>query len=124
MGRSVVLVVEDDPVIQEVLTDMLSIGGYGVETAGDGQQAIAFLERHRPPPEHLRLMLLDMMLPMVDGAGVLQRLSELGHFVPVIAMSADAQQLKVAQAAGVQAVLQKPFDMPALLSAVQECSAP
>jgi len=119
-----VLVVEDDPAIQEVLSDMLSIGGFTVETADDGRQAIAALARHRPPAGGLRLMLLDMMLPEVDGAGVLEYLAELGNYVPVIAMSASRQHLDVARTAGVQTVLAKPFELREILALVQQYSEP
>ncbi len=50
--------------------------------------------------------------------------SALGNYVPVVAMSADSQQLKLAQAAGVPSVLQKPFDMPVLMALVQHFSTP
>lgn len=120
----VVLVVEDDPAIQEVLSDMLSIGGYAVEIAWDGQEAIAAVERHSARLGGLALVLLDMMLPVVDGAGVLRRLSELGNQIPVVAMSADTALLNAARIAGAQSVLQKPFDMPALMALVRQYSAP
>jgi CheY-like chemotaxis protein len=58
-----VLLVEDDPVLRGVVHDLLTGEGYAVVEAPDGGAAILALEEHRPPPDALCLVLLDMMLP-------------------------------------------------------------
>ena len=87
--------------------------------AADGGAAIRSLRAHRPPPENLCLVILDMMLPVADGASVLGALASLGNYVPVVAMSADRDQLLRASRAGAQDVVQKPFDIHRLLAVVE-----
>ena len=59
-----VCVVDDDADIREVLTDVLSIEGYDVVAAGDGESALALL---RARPSACRLILLDLMMPRMNG---------------------------------------------------------
>lgn len=122
--RRSILLVEDDRTIREVVSELLADEGYAVVTAGEGEQAIALLRDHRPPPESLCLVILDMMLPVADGVQVLRALSSLGAYVPVVAMSADTGQLRRASQAGAEDTLAKPFDVDQLLSVVaRNCSS-
>ncbi len=59
------------------------------------------------------------MLPVASGVEVLRTLSELGSCVPVLAMSADRQQLHWAREAGAALTIPKPFDLDRLLAVVQ-----
>jgi DNA-binding response OmpR family regulator len=68
-GRARVLVVDDEPMVREVLGRYLQREGYDVETAADGEQALSAVRRNRPD-----LVLLDLMLPCVDGLEVFRRL--------------------------------------------------
>lgn len=114
-----ILVVEDDPGIRAFIVEALEDEGYTVAVAVDGAQAIQLLEHHCPPPTHFCLVLLDMMLPRVDGCGVLHRLAQLNSPVPVIATSASSAALAAATDARVQATLPKPFDLSRLLAVVK-----
>jgi DNA-binding response OmpR family regulator len=114
-----VLVVEDDAEIRTFLTDLLQDDGFTVVTAEDGRTAIAMLRDRRPPPEVLCLVILDMMLPEVSGAEVLRQLVGLGSYVPVVAMSANRDQLQRASETGAQDTLAKPFSIDRLLSVVR-----
>jgi CheY-like chemotaxis protein len=119
-GRATtVLVVEDDPAIRALLADVLEDEGYRVAVAADGAAAIDLLEQYAPPPDHLCLVLLDVMTPRVDGCGVLRRLAELGAYVPVVALSASEQALMAAAQAGARVTLRKPFDLDRLLTIVE-----
>ena len=64
-----VLVVDDEPIIRELLADVLRDNGYHVMEAQDGAAAIRALDHHGLPAQHLCGVLLDMMLPEVDGLG-------------------------------------------------------
>ena len=86
--------------------------------ARDGGEAIRALEENRPPAGHLCVVLLDMMLPSVDGMSVLHHLAALGAYVPVVAMSASREHLLQAAAAGAQVTVAKPFDLDSLLAVV------
>jgi DNA-binding response OmpR family regulator len=120
-----VLVVEDEPAVRELVADFLRDEGYAVEEARDGAEAIRTLDRHCQRKERVCAVLLDMMLPRVDGVGVLRHLTAAGARVPVVAMSASREHLAAALAAGAQMVVPKPFDLDRLLSAVtSNCACP
>ncbi len=114
-----VLVVEDDPAIRELVSEALRDEGYPVQVARDGDEAITALREGSPPPDRLCLVLLDMMLPKADGVDVLRTLTDLGGYVPVVAMSADRARLSEARAAGAQATVAKPFDLDRLIETVE-----
>lgn len=117
-GRAILLV-EDDPAIRDIVGEALRDEGYAVIEASEGRSAIAALAEHRPPPEALCLVILDMMLPVADGVQVLRALANLGGYVPVLATSADRAQLRRAADAGADDTLEKPFDVDRLLAVVR-----
>jgi CheY-like chemotaxis protein len=120
-----VLVVEDEPAVRQLVTDFLRDEGYEVEEARDGAEAIHRLDSHQRRADHLCAVLLDMMLPRVDGVGVLRHLATVGAQVPVVAMSASREHLSAALAAGAQSAVPKPFDLDRLLSALpNHCTCP
>ena len=82
-----VLVVDDEPMVREVVSRYLDRDGLDVHELGDGDEAIRWLDSHRPD-----LVVLDVMLPGVDGLCVLRRLRERGH-VPVIVLTARTDEL-------------------------------
>jgi CheY-like chemotaxis protein len=118
--QGTVLIVEDEPGIAQMLAAVLDEEGYPVKHAATGSQAIALLEQYRSTPDRLCLMLLDMMLPDVDGLGVLRHWTQLNSYVPVVAMSASRQHLQAATQAGVRVTLPKPFELEGLLQAVEQ----
>jgi DNA-binding response OmpR family regulator len=77
-----VLVVDDEPMVREVLARYLERDGFDVVTADDGEQALERFEEHRPD-----LVLLDLMLPRIDGLEVFRRMRAVGD-VPVIMITA------------------------------------
>jgi DNA-binding response OmpR family regulator len=74
-----ILVVDDDPIGSKLVTYLLSEQGYEVETVDNAPGALALIERH--PPD---LMLLDIMLPGMDGLEVARRLHEADYDLPII----------------------------------------
>jgi DNA-binding response OmpR family regulator len=84
-GTARVLVVEDDPTVAEVVARYLDRDGYEVEVIGDGRAAIAACEASRPD-----LVILDVMLPGLDGFEVCRRLREDGA-LPVIMLTARGE---------------------------------
>jgi DNA-binding response OmpR family regulator len=82
-----VLVVDDDPTVSDVVSRYLERAGYQVTRAGDGSGALA--EFHRNPPD---LVVLDLMLPGIDGLEVCRRLRQHAEQVPVIMLTALGEE--------------------------------
>ena len=110
-----VLLVEDDSGIRELVAELLQGEGYSVLEAEDGAEAIDRLVQLRAMGQLPSAIILDMMLPRVSGVEVLRYLQGLGLSTPVIAMSANREELAKAEAAGAQATLAKPFGLSQLL---------
>ncbi|MGK2947021.1 MAG: response regulator transcription factor [Acidimicrobiales bacterium] len=102
------LVVDDDPDIRLLLRLELSVEGHQISEAGDGAAALAAIEA--APPD---LVLLDIMMPVLDGRGVLQALdlAEAPPVVVITAMSSDDDRHVVELLElGALDVIPKPFD--------------
>ena len=109
-----VLVVEDDPDIRDATAILLEDEGYQVEQAENGQRALELLARGPTPC----LVLLDLMMPVMDGHEFLERLRALGPpnaALPVVVMTA-AHNPSVPEA---RQVIRKPYSVDALLEAVE-----
>lgn len=85
-GADRILVVDDDPTVAEVVAGYLERAGYVVDRAADGPAALARAAAHRPD-----LVVLDLMLPGIDGLEVCARLRERGP-VPVIMLTARGDE--------------------------------
>jgi len=81
-----VLVVDDEPTVREVVAGYLRRDGHSVSEAADGPTALALLESE--PPD---LVVLDMMLPGVNGLDILRRIRQMGD-MPVIMLTARAEE--------------------------------
>jgi DNA-binding response OmpR family regulator len=86
-GAGTVLVVDDEPMVREVVARYLQVDGFDVHEAADGDAALAWLDTHRPS-----LVVLDVMLPGTDGLSVLRRLRA-GGDTPVILLTARAEEV-------------------------------
>ncbi|MFJ6528184.1 response regulator transcription factor [Streptomyces longwoodensis] len=82
-----ILVVDDDPTVAEVVTGYLDRAGYVVDRAGDGHAALARAAGHRPD-----LVVLDLMLPGMDGLEVCRRMRADSGPVPVIMLTARGDE--------------------------------
>jgi DNA-binding response OmpR family regulator len=102
-----ILVVEDEPVINQAVTDRLRAEGFVVEQAYDGPAAVAAFEEHAPD-----LVVLDLMLPGFDGLEVCRRI-QATRPVPVLMLTArdDETDLLVGLAVGADDYVTKPFSM-------------
>ena len=82
-GRQRVLVVDDAQGIRTYLVNLLELKGFDVDTAEDGRRALALLEGGAAPD----VIILDVMMPGLDGVETLRRIRELDDGVPVVMLS-------------------------------------
>jgi DNA-binding response OmpR family regulator len=116
---STILIVEDDPLLCDIMAILLRIRGYDVIQAYDGVQAITAIDRHLPPAPPLSLILLDAHLPVLDGDTLLAYLHKRHLDVPVIAISADPEALATLHTHGAETAIEKPLDLNQFLWVVQ-----
>jgi DNA-binding response OmpR family regulator len=110
-----VLVVEDEQILREGLSDLLSGAGYEVTAVGDGAEAV-----ERGTDERFDLVLLDLMLPKLDGIEVLTRLRRVRPGLPIIMLTArSGEDDKVAGlTCGADDYVTKPFSARELLARI------
>jgi CheY-like chemotaxis protein len=114
-----VLVIDDDAEFREAVTALLVDEGFEVRTASDGGEALVQLEnKENPPPD---LVLLDLLMPTVDGREFLARRRKRPDLarLPVIVMSADEKRRDV-EWEGVVGVIPKQFDFAKLVWLVKK----
>jgi CheY-like chemotaxis protein len=111
------LVVDDDTDLREALEEVLRDAGYTVLGASNGREALEMLARTQPLPG---LVLLDMMMPVLDGLGFAQELHGVPDWrdIPVVIFSASAGNARVAEQVGARAYLRKPVEVEVLLDTV------
>lgn len=102
-----ILIVDDEPAVVQVIRDRLVREGFEVRAAGDGETAMAAIAAG--PPD---LLILDLMLPDVDGLDLLRRLRHGGHELPVIILTArdDDVDVIVGLELGADDYVGKPFN--------------
>ncbi|MBM3985833.1 MAG: response regulator transcription factor [Planctomycetes bacterium] len=116
MSGERLVVVEDEAHLAEVVADNLQLEGWQVQVAGDGLQALELIRSTRPD-----LVLLDVMLPGLDGFAVCQKLREAGDQVPILFLTAKSGQgdrLHGLELGG-DDYLGKPFDLRELILRVR-----
>ena len=115
-----VLVVEDDPSIRELLIDALAHEGIRATAASDGEEAVRLALDMRPA-----LVLLDMGLPLMDGAAVAARIREkYGEAVPFVVVTAGRRVDEAAGGVRAACYITKPFDLDDLVRAVRSAIEP
>ncbi len=114
-----ILIVEDDPDIAENLKELLEIEGYEADIAYNGDDALRNLRGNSPGP---RLVLLDLMMPVMDGFQFYEakKRDETLMRIPVIVMTAGASAEAAVQQLGADAYFQKPLDLDRLLSTIDK----
>lgn len=114
-----ILLVDNNPDTLKILTVILQGEGYAIDTATDGEAALSRVNQQPP-----QIILLDLMLPKLNGVGVCQRLKKNKETrnIPVIIMTAKSndEAKKGAVMAGADSYLLKPFDPAELMKQVKK----
>jgi len=113
-----ILVVDDERAVRESLQRALELEGYEIELAADGREALARLENGEPQPD---AVILDVLMPVIDGLEVCRRLRRSGNRVPVLMLTArDEIENRVAGLdAGADDYVPKPFALEELVARIR-----
>lgn len=116
MNRKTILVVDDSESICTVIASMLGIAGHEAVTAFDGEEGVRMARLHRPD-----VILLDIMMPVLDGWGVIRqlKLSPETAGIPVLALTALRLSEGQVEEAGFAGYLSKPIPSHRLLEEIQ-----
>jgi CheY-like chemotaxis protein len=121
--KSYILVIDDDALVRQALTQVLESRGYEVQCAPEGRQGLRAFRKRRPD-----LVISDIIMPDMEGIETILELRVLSSDCPIIAISGGgrfgkADFLSVAKHLGATATLSKPFETDDLLRTVASCLA-
>ena len=108
-----ILIVDDDPSIVEVISDILRAEGHEIVVADNGAEALDKADGES-------LILLDMRMPVLDGWGFAKRFRAAGKRAPIVVMTAAENARRWAEEIGADGYLAKPFEIDALIAAVEK----
>ncbi len=112
-----VLVVDDEEMIRTITTTALGGNGYKVLVASDGAEAVAIYAQHM---KEIKVILLDMMMPVMDGYACIKALKTINSEVKIIGMSGLRQDGRLPEIAGkTNAFLAKPFTTEHMLKVIR-----
>lgn len=111
-----IMVVDDDESIRESLRKLLAGEGYQVIASANGTEAV---ETFRHSPEAVDLLLVDLNMPRKNGWVTLNQLLEIKPSLPIFIVTGIPYQSELAAAAGVRVLVEKPIDVPELLSVIK-----
>ena len=112
-----IFVIEDDPGISFVLSELLESEGFKVQVAENGVVALELLQKHGVPS----LILLDMIMPKMNGWEFAKEFTEkYDHLCPIIAMTAAADAQQRAKDIDAVDLIEKPFDFDKLLATIKK----
>jgi DNA-binding response OmpR family regulator len=116
-----ILIVDDNPDILLLLRTNLRACGFETETAADGEEALRAIEKRSPD-----VVLLDLMMPVLDGWGVLEALRERTGAPPVVVVSAAASEANEerARSLGAAGYVTKPFAVADLVDRIRAVLGP
>jgi CheY-like chemotaxis protein len=120
-SNRVVLVVEDDPAIRSVITDVLEDRGYRVVSSTNGAEALQQLELVRP-----HVVILDLLMPVMHGWEFMESYFEKtdGATIPIVVVSVSPVLPRSYDRFGVRVCVGKPFQVDELIRAVEDAGQP
>ncbi|MGE0131312.1 MAG: response regulator [Blastocatellales bacterium] len=121
MGKTKILIAEDNPDSQQLLQMILESEGFIVTTASDGEKAIDILREIKPD-----ILVTDLLLPTVSGGDLIRHVRSTAELarIPIVVISAYGDHYESdALAVGANVVLKKPLDSDLLVSTIKELKA-
>ncbi len=117
MPKKTILVVDDEDLIRELLTDALS-NDFKVLSARNGEEALMLFEQHT---DEIELVITDLIMPQMRGDVLAEKVRELRPMIPIVFISGYEREIQpnALLAKGRAAFLPKPFDVENLLSTMQ-----
>ncbi len=116
--RESILVVEDEEEILEITKKILEKHAYKVIKAIDGKEAIALYSQHK---EEIKVVLIDVMMPVMDGSASIRELRKVNPEIKIIAVSGLTEEDKLAEVADfANAFLSKPYSSEVLLQTIHK----
>jgi PAS domain S-box-containing protein len=114
-----ILLADDEPAVRQVTESMLKRNGYNVYAATDGIDALAIYAQHM---SQIRVVLTDVMMPLLDGAKLVRALKKLNSSIAIIASTGQADESRQSELKqlGVRAILLKPYRTDKLLGALHD----
>ncbi|MGD8554384.1 MAG: response regulator transcription factor [Anaerolineales bacterium] len=111
-----ILLVDDEPAITDNLAPFLERSGFSVTVAADGEEALAQVQAAKP-----ELLVLDVMMPKLDGREVLRRMRQADDWTPIILLTqvGEASERAMALEEGADDYLNKPFDPHELVARIK-----
>jgi CheY-like chemotaxis protein len=121
---ALILIVDDDPTVRAIATELLRADNHAILEAADGAQALALMERLP-----VDLVILDMLMPNVDGLETIQALRKRNATAKILAISSggvldSASLLRIALTFGADAAMQKPLRISGFRGAVNRLLEP
>jgi len=118
-----ICLIEDDPMVRNVISRILSKLGHSVQVASNGREGLEFVQKLK-----FDLVITDIIMPEVEGIQVLQKVKESSPSTKVIAMSGggrigNTDFLEVAKSLGADAVVYKPVTKTEFMAALKTCLA-
>jgi len=115
LAKKKILLADDDPAIQQILYHLLTDENYSVLLAANGEEALKLADI-----TPLNLVLLDLNMPVKNGWDTFEQLTSKNPLVPIIVITARPNQYLPARASGIDALMEKPLDLPTLLETIRE----
>jgi CheY-like chemotaxis protein len=109
-----IMLIDDDPAIRQLLTRLLTEEGYTVLSASNGVEAIELVNNAQ-----FDLVLLDLNMPVMDGWETFEKITSKNPLLPFVIITARPNQLFPAVASGTGALMEKPLDLPKLISTIR-----
>jgi DNA-binding response OmpR family regulator len=113
-----VLVLDDEESIRLLAHDLLTEEGFEVRCGADGEEGLAILDAWRPD-----VIVLDLMMPRMNGSDFLSRMRERGADVPFVVLSGARETSALSRELGAAAAIMKPFDLDDFIDTVRRAGS-